>query len=142
MPSVAVFASWRILFLPEISSSWFSRLLLVAPRAPITVGTALTLMFHILCVILKLQSFFNSSFVCFFFKICFLCIPSFKSRPFLAQAKRAGVTCLIFPRDNQRDFNDLAEYIRKGVEAHFVTDYSQIYDIAFRQPEPQQAEVA
>ena len=41
LPSIAVFASWAILFLPEISWRCFSRLLLVAPRAPITIGTTL-----------------------------------------------------------------------------------------------------
>uniref|UniRef100_H2YQ98 Lon protease homolog n=1 Tax=Ciona savignyi TaxID=51511 RepID=H2YQ98_CIOSA len=31
-------------------------------------------------------------------------------------AKRAGVNCLIFPRENAKDFNDLADYIKDGVE--------------------------
>jgi len=37
LPSIAVFASWGILFLPGISWRCFSRLLLVAPRAPIII---------------------------------------------------------------------------------------------------------
>nr|CAB3263468.1 lon protease homolog, mitochondrial [Phallusia mammillata] len=50
-------------------------------------------------------------------------------------AKRAGVTCLIFPRENEKDFNDLADYIREGVEVHFVSEYAQVFDIAFQSPE-------
>ena len=38
LPSIAVFASCGILFLPGISRRCFSRLFLVAPRAPITIG--------------------------------------------------------------------------------------------------------
>ena len=44
-------------------TSWrcFSRLLLVAPRAPITIGTTLALMFHILCIS-NLKSWYFSIF--------------------------------------------------------------------------------
>nr|XP_002131849.1 lon protease homolog, mitochondrial isoform X2 [Ciona intestinalis] len=49
-------------------------------------------------------------------------------------AKRAGVSCLIFPRENAKDFNDLAEYIKAGVETHFVEHYSEVFEIAFGQP--------
>uniref|UniRef100_H2YQA0 Lon protease homolog n=1 Tax=Ciona savignyi TaxID=51511 RepID=H2YQA0_CIOSA len=50
-------------------------------------------------------------------------------------AKRAGVNCLIFPRENAKDFNDLADYIKDGVETHFVEHYSEVFDIAFKQPD-------
>ena len=50
LPCIAVFASWGILFFPGISWRCFSRLLLVALRAPITIGSTLALMFHFLCM--------------------------------------------------------------------------------------------
>lgn len=46
-------------------------------------------------------------------------------------ARRAGVTCIILPSENQKDFSDLADYITQGLEVHFVDHYSQIYPIAF-----------
>ncbi|XP_076800484.1 lon protease homolog, mitochondrial-like [Clavelina lepadiformis] len=62
-------------------------------------------------------------------------------------AKRAGVKCLIFPHENQKDFNDLADYIKDGVEVHFVKHYLEVFEIAFpqdgaedvKQAEPKQA---
>ncbi|XP_058257300.1 lon protease homolog, mitochondrial [Hemibagrus wyckioides] len=46
-------------------------------------------------------------------------------------AKRAGVNCLILPAENKKDFSDLAEYIREGLEVHFVEHYQEIYKIVF-----------
>ncbi|XP_051550641.1 lon protease homolog, mitochondrial-like [Myxocyprinus asiaticus] len=46
-------------------------------------------------------------------------------------AKRAGVTCIILPAENKKDFSDLAEYITEGLEVHFVEHYSEIYKIVF-----------
>ncbi|KAI7791134.1 lon protease homolog, mitochondrial [Triplophysa rosa] len=46
-------------------------------------------------------------------------------------AKRAGVTCIILPAENRKDFSDLAEYITEGLEVHFVEHYSQIVKIVF-----------
>ncbi|TRY60367.1 hypothetical protein DNTS_025780 [Danionella cerebrum] len=49
-------------------------------------------------------------------------------------AKRAGVTCIILPAENRKDFSDLAEYITEGLEVHFVENYSQIYKLVFPGP--------
>lgn len=46
-------------------------------------------------------------------------------------AKRAGVTCIIFPSENKKDYFDLADFITEGLEVHFVEQYNQIYDIVF-----------
>ncbi|XP_074492983.1 lon protease homolog, mitochondrial [Sebastes fasciatus] len=46
-------------------------------------------------------------------------------------ARRAGVTCLILPEENRKDFSDLPDYIREGLEVHFVDHYRHIYPIAF-----------
>lgn len=48
-------------------------------------------------------------------------------------AKRAGVTCIILPAENKKDFSDLPEYITEGLEVHFVDHYSKMYGIVFPQ---------
>uniref|UniRef100_A0A8D2DPG8 Lon protease homolog, mitochondrial n=1 Tax=Sciurus vulgaris TaxID=55149 RepID=A0A8D2DPG8_SCIVU len=52
-------------------------------------------------------------------------------------AKRAGVTCVVLPAENRKDFHDLAAFITEGLEAHFVDHYSQVFDIAFPCPRHQ-----
>lgn len=49
----------------------------------------------------------------------------------LIAAKRSGVKVLIFPHDNRRDFDELPDYLKKGVEVHFVETYDEVYKIAF-----------
>nr|XP_015096617.1 lon protease homolog, mitochondrial [Vicugna pacos] len=51
-------------------------------------------------------------------------------------AKRAGVTCIVLPAENKKDFYDLAPFITEGLEVHFVEHYREIFDIAF----PEEAE--
>ncbi|KAM8764721.1 lon protease homolog, mitochondrial [Rhynchonycteris naso] len=46
-------------------------------------------------------------------------------------AKRAGVTCIILPAENKKDFCDLAAFITEGLEVYFVEHYREIFDIAF-----------
>ncbi|KAM3938826.1 lon protease homolog, mitochondrial [Leptodactylus fuscus] len=46
-------------------------------------------------------------------------------------AKRAGVTCIILPSENKKDYYDLAKFITEGLEVHFVEHYDEIYDIVF-----------
>ncbi|XP_004632837.2 lon protease homolog, mitochondrial [Octodon degus] len=50
-------------------------------------------------------------------------------------AKRAGVTCIILPEENKKDYYDLADFITEGLEVHFVEHYNQVFDIAFPIPE-------
>nr|XP_020512747.2 lon protease homolog, mitochondrial-like [Labrus bergylta] len=50
-------------------------------------------------------------------------------------ARRAGVTCIVLPAENKKDFSDLPDYITRGIEVHFVDHYSQIYPIVFQQDE-------
>lgn len=49
-------------------------------------------------------------------------------------AKRAGVTCIILPSENKKDYYDLADFITEGLEVHFVEHYKEIYDIVFPAP--------
>lgn len=54
-----------------------------------------------------------------------------------SQAKRAGVTCIILPAENKKDFYDLAAFITEGLEVHFVEHYREIFDIAFPEEQAQ-----
>ncbi|XP_023224137.1 lon protease homolog, mitochondrial-like [Centruroides sculpturatus] len=46
-------------------------------------------------------------------------------------ARRVGVSCLILPEENRKDFFDLPTYITEGFEVHFVDNYKTIYDLLF-----------
>ncbi|KAL3866563.1 hypothetical protein ACJMK2_043851 [Sinanodonta woodiana] len=46
-------------------------------------------------------------------------------------AKRSGVTTIILPEDNKKDFSDLPKFITEGLEVHFVSHYEQVVKIAF-----------
>lgn len=47
-------------------------------------------------------------------------------------AKRAGVGHLIFPKENQKDFEELPPHIRKGLTPHFVGTFSEVVDLCFK----------
>ncbi len=49
----------------------------------------------------------------------------------LIAAKRSGVTTLIFPKDNRRDFAELPAYLKKGFTVHFVEYYDEVFHVAF-----------
>lgn len=46
-------------------------------------------------------------------------------------AKRSGVKILILPEENRKDYADLPDFITKGLEAHFVNEYNDVYQIVF-----------
>ncbi len=46
-------------------------------------------------------------------------------------ARRAGLKTLIFPHENKKDYDDLADYLREGIEIHFVKEYTEVFKIAF-----------
>lgn len=46
-------------------------------------------------------------------------------------ARRAEVDCVILPEGNRKDFADLPEFVKEGLEVHFVSHYTDIYRIAF-----------
>jgi ATP-dependent Lon protease len=49
----------------------------------------------------------------------------------LIAARRSGVTVLIFPKENLRDYDELPAYLKKGLEIHFVEYYDDVFKIAF-----------
>ncbi|HEY5672801.1 MAG TPA: endopeptidase La [Malonomonas sp.] len=46
-------------------------------------------------------------------------------------SRRAGLKVLIFPHDNKKDYDDLPDYLREGIEVHFVKEYPDVFKIAF-----------
>jgi len=46
-------------------------------------------------------------------------------------ARRSGVTCLVFPIGNKKDFDELPSYLREGLEVHFASRYDEVFDCAF-----------
>jgi Lon-like ATP-dependent protease len=45
--------------------------------------------------------------------------------------RRAGIKTIILPQANQRDFDEIPEYLKEGLEVHFADDYDQVYKVAF-----------
>jgi ATP-dependent Lon protease len=45
--------------------------------------------------------------------------------------KRSQLKTLIFPKDNQRDYDELPAYVKKGVKVFFVDHYDEVLDVAF-----------
>ncbi|MEM7031350.1 MAG: endopeptidase La [Chloroflexota bacterium] len=46
-------------------------------------------------------------------------------------AKRAGVTTIIFPSENQPDFEELNDHIKAGLTAHFAKTFADVKQICF-----------
>jgi len=46
-------------------------------------------------------------------------------------ARRAGLKTLIFPAANRQDFEELPDYLRQGLDVHFVKNYPEVFAIAF-----------
>ena len=42
-------------------------------------------------------------------------------------ARRSGVTTIIFPRGNKKDYEELSEDVKEGLEVHFVSTYDEVY---------------
>ena len=46
-------------------------------------------------------------------------------------ARRSGVTCLVFPKNNKRDFDELPEHLKEGLEVHFAATYADVFKVVF-----------
>lgn len=46
-------------------------------------------------------------------------------------AKRSGITCIIIPEENRKDFAELPAFITEGLEVHFARSYKDVFNIAF-----------
>ena len=49
----------------------------------------------------------------------------------IISARRSNVYEVILPFDNQKDYDELPDYIKDGVTAHFVKHYDEVFKIAF-----------
>jgi ATP-dependent Lon protease len=49
----------------------------------------------------------------------------------LIAARRSNVKTIIFPKTNLRDYDELPDYLKKGLNVHFVDHYDQVYAIAW-----------
>lgn len=49
----------------------------------------------------------------------------------LIAAKRSKLKILIFPKDNKRDYDELPDYLKKGIKVHFVDTYDDVFKVAF-----------
>jgi ATP-dependent Lon protease len=47
-------------------------------------------------------------------------------------AQRAGVRMVLLPLGNKRDWEELEEDVRRGIEAGFVDNYDQVFDVVFK----------
>ncbi|CAI5496758.1 unnamed protein product [Closterium sp. Naga37s-1] len=46
-------------------------------------------------------------------------------------ARRNGVKLLVFPKANRKDYEELPEHVREGLDARFVDHYDEIFELAF-----------
>lgn len=46
-------------------------------------------------------------------------------------ARRVGRKELIFPEENRKDYEELPDYIRKGIKAHFVNYFDEVLDVVY-----------
>ncbi len=46
-------------------------------------------------------------------------------------ARRSGLKTLIFPEANRKDFEELPDHLKEGLQVHFVSEYPQVFRIAF-----------
>lgn len=49
----------------------------------------------------------------------------------LIASRRAGLKSLIFPSENRRDYDELPDYLKEGLEVYFVDNYEELFPIAF-----------
>jgi Lon-like ATP-dependent protease len=52
-------------------------------------------------------------------------------------ARRAGIKCIILPEACKRDYDEIPDYLRDGLEVHFAEDYQKVFDVAFGTQEQQ-----
>ena len=50
----------------------------------------------------------------------------------LIAARRSKITNLIFPKENERDYDELPKYLKEGLNIYFVEHYDEVYKIAFK----------
>ena len=46
-------------------------------------------------------------------------------------ARRAGIKVVVLPAANQRDFDEIPEYLKEGLEVHYAENYDKVFEVAF-----------
>lgn len=46
-------------------------------------------------------------------------------------AKRSGARRIIFPKANEGDYEDLEDFIKDGIDTHFVASFDELAKIVF-----------
>ena len=46
-------------------------------------------------------------------------------------ARRTGVKVIIFPEQNRKDYDELPDYLKDGLEVHFAKRYDDVFAVAF-----------
>ena len=46
-------------------------------------------------------------------------------------ARRSGLKSLIFPDENRKDYEELPDYLKEGIEVHFVKTFDDVYKLVF-----------
>ena len=46
-------------------------------------------------------------------------------------ARRADISEVILPADNERDYNEMPDYLKEGIAVHFASDYSDVAALCF-----------
>ncbi|OGN55274.1 MAG: endopeptidase La [Chlamydiae bacterium RIFCSPHIGHO2_12_FULL_44_59] len=49
----------------------------------------------------------------------------------LIAARRSKLNVLIFPKENLRDYDELPDFLKKGLTVHFVEHFDEVFQIAF-----------
>jgi len=49
---------------------------------------------------------------------------------YFGTARRAGIRTLVLPVECRRDFDELADYLKDGLDVHYAREYSDVYRIA------------
>lgn len=50
-------------------------------------------------------------------------------------ARRSNCMCVILPRANKKDYDELPEHLKEGLEVHFAASYAgDVYPVAFEYP--------
>ena len=50
----------------------------------------------------------------------------------IVAARRSGIRELVLPEANRRDYEELPDYLRKGLKVHFVRKYEEVAGIVFK----------
>ena len=56
-------------------------------------------------------------------------------------ARRSGVKCLVFPKANKRDWDELPQHLKDGLEVNFAATYDDVFKVLFAPAPPPPAPI-